>query len=101
MSTLSDLIKERKKVLDSLDPKDRLGYVNGCVQSLLIINQSVGGWMQLLSDPIRMSSFPHEDLKNFFEFFHKFAIDFLDFDEKVTNQEEKYSKDDTKNQLYK
>jgi hypothetical protein len=87
MSTWSDQIRNRKKALEALDPKDRLEYVNGCVQSLLIVNESIGGWLQWMSDPTKMSKFSEEEIKHFFEFLKKFAIDFVDFDLEVTEKE--------------
>ncbi|MEM2873691.1 MAG: hypothetical protein QXD82_05955 [Nitrososphaerales archaeon] len=85
----TEIIKERRKSLDAMAPKDRLGYVEGCIQSLLAINQSVNGWMQWLSNPIKMSKFDEEELKTFFDRLKQFAIDFLDFDEKVTEKDER------------
>jgi len=85
----TEIIKERRKSLDAMTPKDRLGYVEGCIQSLLAINQSVNGWMQWLSNPIKMSKFDEEELKTFFDRLKQFAIDFLDFDEKVTEKDER------------
>ncbi|MEM3382535.1 MAG: hypothetical protein QXL52_04315 [Nitrososphaerales archaeon] len=85
----TEIIRERKKSLESLAPKDRLGYVEGCIQSLLAINQSINGWMQWLSNPIKMSKFDEEELKTFFEKLRQFAVDFLDFDQKVTEKDER------------
>ncbi|MGB9659415.1 MAG: hypothetical protein ACPLY9_02665 [Nitrososphaerales archaeon] len=85
----TEIIKERRKSLDAMTPKDRLGYVEGCIQSLLAINQSVNGWMQWLSNPIKMSKFDEEELKTFFDKLKQFAIDFLEFDEKVTEKDER------------
>lgn len=85
----TEIIRERKKSLEAMVPKDRLGYVEGCIQSLLAINQSINGWMQWLSNPMKMSKFDEEELKTFFEKLKQFAIDFLDFDQKVTEKDEK------------
>ncbi|MEM3768915.1 MAG: DUF2153 family protein [Nitrososphaerales archaeon] len=85
----TEIIRERKKSLEAMAPKDRLGYVEGCIQSLLAINQSINGWMQWLSNPIKMSKFDEEELKTFFEKLRQFAVDFLDFDQKVTEKDER------------
>ncbi|MGQ9469266.1 MAG: hypothetical protein ACUVTD_05500 [Nitrososphaerales archaeon] len=82
-------MRERKKSLEAMAPKDRLAYVEGCIQSLLALNQSVNGWMQWLSNPIKMSRFDEEELKTFFDKLRQFAIDFLDFDQKVTEKDER------------
>ena len=94
MSNWSDDSKNRKKNLESLEPKDRLGYVDGCVQSLLVVNQSISGWMQWLSNPTKMSKFPEDELKNFYEFLKKFAVNFVDFDIKVTEKDEEIKEKD-------
>jgi len=88
MSNWTEIIRDRKKALETLSPTDRLGYVDGCAQSLMAINQSIGGWMQWLTNPSKMSKFQEEELKNFFDFLKKFAVDFVDFDIKVTDKEE-------------
>ncbi|MEM3437323.1 MAG: DUF2153 family protein [Nitrososphaerales archaeon] len=85
----TEIIRERKKSLEAMAPKDRLGYVEGCIQSLLAINQSINGWMQWLSNPMKMSKFDEEELKTFFEKLRQFAVDFLDFDQKVTEKDER------------
>jgi len=83
------IIRDRRKSLEVMTPKDRLGYVEGCIQSLLALNQSVNGWMQWLSNPIKMGKFEEEELKTFFDKLRQFAIDFLDFDQKVTEKDER------------
>ncbi|MCP8314312.1 MAG: hypothetical protein H3Z53_08100 [archaeon] len=83
------IVRERRKSIEAMTPKDRLGYVEGCIQSLLAINQSVNGWMQWLSNPIKMSKFDEEELRTFFDKLRQFAIDFLEFDQKVTEKDEK------------
>jgi hypothetical protein len=94
------IIRERRKSLEAMTPKDRLGYVEGCIQSLLAINQSVNGWMQWLSNPIKMSKFDEEELRTFFGMLKQFAIDFLDFDQKVTEKDER-DKERPRADLYK
>jgi hypothetical protein len=83
------IIRERRKSIEAMLPKDRLGYVEGCIQSLLAINQSVNGWMQWLSNPIKMGKFGEEELKTFFDKLRQFAMDFLEFDQKVTEKDER------------
>jgi len=83
------IIRERRKSLEAMLPKDRLGYVEGCIQSLLAINQSVNGWMQWLSNPIKMGKFGEEELKAFFDKLRQFAMEFLEFDQKVTEKDER------------
>jgi hypothetical protein len=85
----AEIIRERKKSLEAMAPKDRLGYVEGCIQSLLAISQSINGWMQWLSNPMKMSKFNEEELKTFFDKLKQFAVDFLDFDQKVTEKDER------------
>lgn len=82
-------IRERKKSLENLVPKDRLGYVEGCIQSILAVNQSINGWMQWLSNPMKMGKFEEEELKLFFDKLKQFALDFLEFDRDVTEKDEK------------
>ncbi|MGQ9718700.1 MAG: hypothetical protein ACUVWK_02480 [Nitrososphaerales archaeon] len=94
------IIRERRKSLEAMTPKDRLGYVEGCIQSLLAINQSVNGWMQWLSNPIKMSKFDEEELRTFFDMLKEFAMNFLDFDQKVTEKDER-GKERPKADLYK
>jgi len=83
------IVNERKKSLKSLAPKDRLGYVEGCIQSLLAVNQSINGWMQWLSNPMKMGKFEEEQLEMFFKKLRQFALDFLEFDRDVTEKDEK------------
>ncbi|MCP8322784.1 MAG: hypothetical protein L6N96_01205 [Candidatus Methylarchaceae archaeon HK02M2] len=83
------IVKERKKSLKNLAPKDRLGYVEGCIQSLLAVNQSINGWMQWLSNPMKMGKFEEEQLEMFFTKLRQFALDFLEFDRDVTEKDEK------------
>jgi len=83
------IIRERKKSLENLAPKDRLGYVDGCIQSLLALNQSINGWMQWLSNPMKMSKFEEEELELFFNKLKHFTLDFLEFDRDVTEKDER------------
>lgn len=78
-----DWIKNRRKTVDKIkkvSPKDRLGYVDGCIQCIAAIGQSNQGWLQWLSNPTLMNQFNEKDLEEFFEKFRDFSLNYIEFD---------------------
>jgi len=85
----SEWIENRLKVADKIKqivPKDRLGYVEGCIQCIAAIGQSNQGWLQWLSNPTLMNEFEEETLKGFFEKLRHFALEYLAFDIDATKK---------------
>lgn len=84
-----DWIQNRIKTADLIkkaDPKDRLGFVDGCIQCLAAIGQSNQGWLQWLSNPTMMNEFDEDALKGFFEKFREFALRYIEFDIDATKK---------------
>jgi hypothetical protein len=78
-----DWVKNRKKTaakIKKVAPKDRLGYVDGCIQCIAAIGQSNQGWLQWLSNPTLMNEFEENDLKDFFSKFREFSLSYIEFD---------------------
>lgn len=67
-----------------LDPKDRLHYVAACAQCASAIYNSIGGWMAWLTNPVLLNDFDEKTLNEFFSFFKKFTLEFLEFDVSAT-----------------
>jgi hypothetical protein len=84
-----DWVGNRTKAADALkkvEPKDRLGYVDACIQCLAAIGQSNQGWLQWLSNPTMMNEFDETVLKGFFEDFREFALKYIEFDINATQK---------------
>lgn len=90
-----DWIAIKKKQLNkvkSLNPKDRLDMVEAIALMDQYIIGSCQGWAQWIYNPITISHFNEEKLKEFYKQFKKFTLEFLEFDRKAT-KELKPSKD--------
>lgn len=84
-----DWVSNRTKTADAIkkiSPKDRLGYVNACIQCLAAIGQSNQGWLQWLSNPTMMNEFSEDILKGFFEKFREFTLKYIEFDIDATQK---------------
>ncbi len=80
-------IKKRQlKKVKSMNPKDRLDIVEAIAVMDQYILSSCQGWAQWLYNPITINRFSERELREFYEQFKKFALEFLEFDQKATKK---------------
>ena len=82
-------VKSTRSKIDEirrLSPKDRLQYAAACAQCASSIYNSIGGWMSWLTNPVLLNDFDEATLNEFFGFFKKFTVEFLEFDVNATQK---------------
>jgi len=77
-------VKETIKEIESIDPKDRLEYVNGINKCNKAILASYMGWNAWLTNPSIMSGFNEDELKQILSEFKEIATKILRNDVKWT-----------------
>lgn len=79
-------MKTRIEEIRKLSPSDRLQYAAACAQCANAIYSSIGGWISWLSNPVILNEFDEVTLNDFYQFFKKFTVDFLEFDITATQK---------------
>ena len=80
-------IKTRQlKKIKALGPKDRLDMVEAIALMDQYILSSCQGWAQWIYNPMVISQFNEKELKDFYEKFKKFTMEFIEFDLKATKK---------------
>jgi len=80
----------------SLSPKDRLDMVEAIALMDQYVLSSCQGWAQWIYNPVVINRFNEKELKEFYEKFKKFTMEFLDFDLKATKKLKPLTKEEEK-----
>jgi len=86
---VSDWVKvceEMIKLIDEMNPIDRLGLVSCIASCNTALANSVNGWVRWLTDPRVMNEMKNEDLKEYSDEFRVLAKRFLRLDIKATKK---------------
>ena len=81
---ISEKIHEQLKNLEEIKGKDRLELVRSMSFVLNVLQRSLVGWMQWVSNPDIMTIFSQDDLENMTKELANFADSFLIYDMKMT-----------------
>ena len=80
--------KKRKQIdmVKGLEPEDRLDIVKAVALMNQCILDSCEGWAQWIYNPMLISKFNKEELKDFYDRFRRITLDFLEFDVETTEK---------------